>query len=1237
MKKLLLSAIATLTFCYSVSAQTTVTITATGTAGSFNTGSVNSGGTKNDGNMVTINSTSNAGWAKFDMTSIPAGAVVMSVNCAFTTYTSTSSTALNNLYGFVGDPSVMSGTSLYTSCNSGTSLNNTSWTINATNTKTLNATGVTFVQNNIASNQLCIGFSRASTNTYNIYGYGGAVGQQPMLVVTYSVPPACSGAPNAGTAVASGTFFCTPQNVNLSLSGSTSATGLTYQWLSSPNGVSWSPIATGTTAAISQSVTTTTYYMCAVACGTDVATTSNTLQVVIAPTTTNTVPYFEGFEGITANNQLPNCSWTASNLPTICQTYSVTPIAPTYNRVPKTGSKFGSFRYGTAAAGDYFYTNGIQLTAGVNYQATADYITDGASGWSEFRLLYGTTQSTTGLTSIAAATGTLTNTTYNNILGTFSVSTTGIYYIAVKAIGNSTPWYLTFDDLKVDLAPSCIAPTAYNSTGITSSSATFTWTAGGSETSWDVFVGSNPTGTTVPTATTSTTSYTATGLSVGNTYSVYVRANCGGTSSPWVLSTVTIDYCTPAPSSVDAAGIINVTIPTGINNASGAEVGNYGNYSAQVANVFQGTSVTAAITYSTGYTYETAIWIDFNDDLDFNDAGEAVYTGTSTATIPTTLTANFNIPLTAPLGVHRLRIGGQDTGPVTACYNGSYGTFEDYSINVQVAPACTLTPVAGVISGPSSVNIGSNNSYTISPSAGDVQWYASTSATGPWTAITGATVATNQTITASISGTVYLTVIASNPGCVNDTANTAYPVTVIFPGDNVCNAIPLTIGTSAAFMPNGATAQTGEVAPPGTGCSTNNSWCNNTLNNSMWFTFVAPASGYVTIQSPGFDTQLALWKAAACSDLLSAATATLLAANDDDANYTTHAGVNYSSFVTAGCLTPGATYYIQLDSYSAATPTESTTIVITDMGSPLNASFTGLAANYCLPTGSASLTPVVTGGMFTINTSTTSVTSFSASTVGTYTINYAIYGCNSMSTTIVSNAPSVMAMTSNTAVCAGSSATLSAMGATNYTWTNGGTAMTEVVTPTATAVYTVTGESSGCTATSTIGVNVNNLPAVSATASNTLLCSNLGESATLTASTAATSYTWSDGANTMTTSVTPTVATTYTVTVNNGTCDATATVFVDVQICMGINTLASASGINVYPNPTNDILNITISSELSGNASVEVYDALGKLVIKETLTSETTSINTSKLEDGIYVYKVINNYKAIKIGKVVKQ
>lgn len=863
---------------------------------------------------------------------------------------------------------------------------------NADYNNRLNAAGLSFTASTAGS-------ANSSAQTFSTTGTTPGM---PIDGLTYiwTPPTPCSGTPNAGTATASQTTICTPSNVNFNLTGSTGGvTGLTYLWYSSPNGSSWTAIPTATTMATTQSVTASTYYQCEVSCGASTAT-STPIQVTIAPTTTNTVPYFEGFEGITSTNQLPNCSWMISN-PTICQTYTA---SGTNNRIPRTGTKFGSFRYGTNTAGDYFYTNGIQLTAGVNYIASAYYVTDGANGWSEFSLLYGTSQSTTALTGIASTTGTLTNTAYNNLAGTFSVSATGTYYIALKAIGNGTPWYLSIDD-----------------------------------------------------------------------------------------------------------------------------------------------------------------------------------------------------------------------------------------ISVIAAPTCTAAPVAGTITGPTTINSGTPYSYTLSPSTGDIQWYTAPALTGPWSAVAGATT-TPSDITASGSGTLYIGAIASTPGCVNDTTDFPLAVNVIFAGDNVCDAIPLSIGTSAPYKPAGASIQTGEVVPPGTGCTTNNSWCNATLNNSMWFSFVAPTSGYVSVQTPGFDTQLAIWKAASCNDLLSTSTATLMAANDDDPNYSANSGVQYSSYCKAACLTPGMTYYIQLDSYSAAVPTESTTIIITDLG-VLDASFTGLASNYCLPASSSSLTPATVGGVFTINTSTTTVTSFDPAIagLGTHTVNYSIFGCQSMSTTIVANTPTVGAVASSTLICSGETATLTANGAINYTWSPvGGTSAMAMVSPTANATYTVVGEDNGCSSTATVSVDVNAAPSVSASASNTLVCSNFNESSILTASTSATSYTWSTGENTAVITVTPAVGTTYTLTVNDGLCDAMTTVFVDAQVCMGVKESLASNAFDIFPNPNTGSVNITITTELKGNIALQVYDAIGKLVMTENLTNEANIINTSKLEAGVYIYKIINNNKEVKVGKMIK-
>jgi hypothetical protein len=232
----------------------------------------------------------------------------------------------------------------------------------------------------------------------------------------------------------------------------------------------------------------------------------------------------------------------------------------------------------------------------------------------------------------------------------------------------------------------------------------------------------------------------------------------------------------------------------------------------------------------------------------------------------------------------------------------------------------------------------------------------------------------------------------------------------------------------------------------------------------------------------------------------------------------------------------------------------------------------------------------------------------------------------------VNSTPTISATSG--AICAGKSYTIVASGASTYTYASG----SAVVTPTANTSYSVTGTSSlGCvgsnTAISSVTVNAN--PIVSASTSNTLICS--GESVALTASTTATSYTWNTGATTMSVSVSPTVTSTYTVNVSNAAaCVSSSTVMVTVNACVGINE-AVASLISVYPNPNNGILNINLTAELAKNASLEIYDALGKLVAKQTLANESNTLNISALTNGVYTFKVLNNSNLVKIGKLIKQ
>lgn len=326
--------------------------------------------------------------------------------------------------------------------------------------------------------------------------------------------------------------------------------------------------------------------------------------------------------------------------------------------------------------------------------------------------------------------------------------------------------------------PSCSVPSAINASAITSTTATIAWTAASpaptSGYQWEVrssgAAGSGATGLAASGSTAAgVVTANATGLTANTTYSIYVRSNCAGSGFSAWTSAVTFftGYCTPAPTSVDGSGITNVTMGT-INNTTGVEAGNYGNYSAQITNVTQGNVVACNITYSTGYTYDTKIWVDWNNDLDFNDAGEEVYVGVSTATNPTTLAASFTVPIAATAGNHIVRIGGVDTGPPTTCYTGTYGSFEDYTINVQVAVACSGTPTAGTAAA-TPTNLCTTGSvalsltgYTSGASGITFQWQSSPN-NSSWTNISGATTA-NYTVTSVSAMTYYRCVVTCTNG-----------------------------------------------------------------------------------------------------------------------------------------------------------------------------------------------------------------------------------------------------------------------------------------------------------------------------------------------------------------------------------------------------------------------------------------------------------------------------------------
>ncbi|HQQ94383.1 MAG TPA: T9SS type A sorting domain-containing protein [Bacteroidia bacterium] len=219
--------------------------------------------------------------------------------------------------------------------------------------------------------------------------------------------------------------------------------------------------------------------------------------------------------------------------------------------------------------------------------------------------------------------------------------------------------------------------------------------------------------------------------------------------------------------------------------------------------------------------------------------------------------------------------------------------------------------------------------------------------------------------------------------------------------------------------------------------------------------------------------------------------------------------------------------------------------------------------------------------------------------------------------------PSISVAQSNSAVCSGSSATLTASGAATYTWSTGSNSTSIVVSPSASAVYTLSAGSSTCAASLTTQVLVNALPTLSVSSSHSILCN--GNSATLTAS-GANAYTWSPAGSSSSVNpvmvVSPAATTIYTLTGSNGSCTAKANITLSVTACTGLGEFAKAGkGLEAYPNPFSGELQLSNQSGVDG--LVLISDALGKEVYKAGLRAgEVLNINTESYTKGMYLVQL---------------
>uniref|UniRef100_UPI0030D7DF24 T9SS type A sorting domain-containing protein n=1 Tax=uncultured Winogradskyella sp. TaxID=395353 RepID=UPI0030D7DF24 len=111
---------------------------------------------------------------------------------------------------------------------------------------------------------------------------------------------------------------------------------------------------------------------------------------------------------------------------------------------------------------------------------------------------------------------------------------------------------------RVRSIPSCADPATVMNTVLTDSASDFTWAIGGTETVWEYANLPSPSTEPVSGTSTMTTAASFTGLTPATDYDFYVRSDCGGSFSAWVL----VSYSTPAtpPANDDCANAIELTV-----------------------------------------------------------------------------------------------------------------------------------------------------------------------------------------------------------------------------------------------------------------------------------------------------------------------------------------------------------------------------------------------------------------------------------------------------------------------------------------------------------------------------------------------------------------------------------------------------------------------------------------------------------------------------------------------------
>jgi hypothetical protein len=550
----------------------------------------------------------------------------------------------------------------------------------------------------------------------------------------------CSGSVTAGTSTTTLPSVCPTQTFALGLTGSTLASGITYQWQYSPAGLgTWTNLTNGTgitntqftnatvagaTSAAASVVgqTAATDYRCIVTC-TSSGSTANSAQVTVG-VNSFTACYCLSNATSTADEEIFNVTFGGINNSSTCATlapgpgsilngYSnyTTSVAPA-QVLQGTAYPF-SVQIGTCGGN---FTNNTKIY--IDYNQNGSFTDPGEQAFATAAGVAGPNFVTGNINiPLTATPGTTVMRVINvEIFSSASINPCGTY------IWGETEDYLVNIIPLTPCAGSPIAGTISNATPCPNVNFTLSL-IGATQAAGLTYLWQQSTNATTWVNAGSTTPSLTTAIAANTYYRCIITCTNSNISDTTVVKLISLApfyscYCNSAPSSNLYVDIGNVKIT---DQASGTIMLNNGVATPTVGNatatngytnftnlnpitplykeknyLFQVSQILSLSTWSTFYNATAAVWIDMNQNGVFEPNERVFQKNTSFAT--PTVGDTMTIPANAPIGITGMRVILRNPTVATINPCGSYTTYgetEDYLVNINYPP-CTGLPDPGI-------------------------------------------------------------------------------------------------------------------------------------------------------------------------------------------------------------------------------------------------------------------------------------------------------------------------------------------------------------------------------------------------------------------------------------------------------------------------------------------------------------------------------------------------------------